>query len=570
MYIQYLLNVSILLYYFTTNSTTIYSQNKINFTISDLIMTSSEEIFNRQQRCNPLYKRPDLCRTDIMTLLQQFPTFKLDSEKKSENVYLKLEGIIPILKKLDSFDLSLNVIIDYNHPIKPPIFIMNENQFFSRNEIDIIDESGYILLPMLKNWEKNNEKLSIVLKEIIRSITMSINRSQKEPSLEKIKNNDTRNILLLFQKINNTYKLSINKISSNKYIIKMVKKDYQPESLLESSNITPEEIISISEQMEKSGTKGKLILQMQPAQFSIQCQNMNFAKALLSIALKSNYEESGIKFENKRIIVIIKNSNVNKLILTNDYGKMIIEKRYLEMNILEAQHIFKTEKKNLEVLIRYLDKFISNNNLEIRIKSRHIEKKIAIQKKPCPIKVENELIFMNILSLPNEIIQLIFLELDGQTLHKCRQINKLYNEKIKQLIWNDKPAYDKLQTRILYNKKNAKFTKTSKNVSIPFQFPDIIATSKDSFLVYESLYGYNKFAHYNIQNEELWIIEENREIFNILSNFSQNFTFIPIYIYVNFNLFTHYKIIHLYTQQDGAASESNSRRPGIVRIFSFS
>ena len=87
MYIQYLLNVSILLYYFTTNSTTIYSQNKINFTISDLIMTSSEEIFNRQQRCNPLYKRPDLCRTDIMTLLQQFPTFKLDSEKKSENVY---------------------------------------------------------------------------------------------------------------------------------------------------------------------------------------------------------------------------------------------------------------------------------------------------------------------------------------------------------------------------------------------------------------------------------------------------------------------------------------------------
>ena len=247
---------------------------------------------------------------------------------------------------------------------------------------------------------------------------------------------------------------------------------------------------------------------------SIQCTDLRFAKKLLTFAINSDFKDSGITFMNKRIIVNVQfNALMN--IPISKFGSLLVEKNYMEILNSEAMKMFNNDKKRLEKFHLKINQAIKDKILTVcnstpkpEFKTLNIIENLETNNKS----------FMNILRLPTEMLQKFLLLLDGKTLHKCRQLNTEWNGTIKQIIWSNYSAMKKLRNKVDLNWRQQDFTQSYESIKIEFQFPEIVSVSADSFLIFETLRGYEKYAHYNIVTKELWIIEEPRKVFKVLKS----------------------------------------------------
>lgn len=403
-------------------------------------------------------------------------------------------------------NLKIIIKIKSNHPNEEPnVNIQNANKLSS----ELINDAGDLKNLGMKNWKNCNKNLLMFLKQIVtflcREYTFN-NRNSKNSIQNTYKTEE--NLYYEIYKLNNTMIFTVKNIHLPKILLQR-NSPTEKKTLLKTKYIVSENAIySI---LRRPYYNGIIELIFNPLLIVIQCNSMTFAKLLLSCAEKSNYMESGINFDKEKFIVNIRLSSASSTPLTNYQGKSIVNKEFLKLLLTKVNRFLLDAEKQIQNLTQALKELLKDSRIyqiyEIETKLNENSTKVSLEMKKNENISKNH---MNMLNFPNEIIQKIILLLDGKTIKNCKSINKEWYKIVDNLIWRSKFAFQTLEKKLENNWKTNNYTTKYKIITLDFQYPELVAESSSSFLIFTSNRGYDKYALYNMNKEEMWIIEENK------------------------------------------------------------
>ena len=448
-------------------------------------------------------------------------------EKDDPKLLLNIHGYVPFHNKVESKEVLLSLVITDSYPVTyPKVYCLQEHDL--DEDKNLPEKLNEAKLHHLQIWNHRNSSLLTILKHTINFSTLKCHidkelhyANENGVSMEenKFPLNDNLSDLILNMNYSNAFLIQYSRKGRIKIDVEDSKKNSNT-IFLTNKTILIEECQAVSAKFSNNEQSGKLMLKFEPFTLSIQCEDLKIAKKILASALNSNFLESGISFLRKSVLVTIRSSAKNyiQILFADECGNYLIDTKYMNIVLKDANNKLAEDVRKMNafcsglkeqlILKNYFKKeLITNETVSI------ISEKTPIRDNNERIPDEGHVIYRDPLNLPSEIFQTIILLLSGKDIHSCRQINKTWNKEIKCLIWNSEFALKSLRSKLKINWKESNFIKTTDSYTLNFHCPQIVATTSNSFLVYESLQEYEKFALINIDSREVWVIEENKSNF---------------------------------------------------------
>ena len=466
-------------------------------------MTSTTELGRLLLECKPLYIRPDVVKHDVFKLVNINRSFTASLKQCKENekdiVQFEINGDLPIHHEGRTKLLQLKIKLPAEYPVRPPVL-----ELLAKNGSRLLLPSNQILLPSLYSWEQHSHCLVTVMKQ---SIVALSNTFPFQDIAEDVVNNP----LPLFQipvdpvkeivKLMNLHRdLFVKKSISSQYgVIQQneVGDTFKRLSIYYKTDVHQEQIITT---FESFGSKSLLSLQAEPMSIQVQCNSMAMAKCICAVALKVGYGNTGIVYaKSGNIYCIIRSADIIKIPLTTRNGNQIIPRSSLPLLLHQAYEVLVRDlKRSNEFRLLLLEKLNQAN----------ISRDVYIVNYPQLTNVEEEELLPSLLTIPDNLLLTILREINITDLHPCRQVCKTLNNFISEKIWGSISGRQKMNEILDQNWSLKTFKESTHRFALNFHFPELLAISSSSFVVFENFKSFETLAVIDLSDEAIWVIEE--------------------------------------------------------------
>ena len=486
-----------------------------------------EEINQILRQSKPLYRRPDIIRLHTQQLLLEYPELNASLAIRNNESKLEINGNIKIHHINESEYIKVRIIISDDYPSEKPLLFINNRENIKIKKSIIFTNMNEIDVPQTAKWSSYYRTLLYWMKQNIMLINNEYNKITF--GINQIRETDIRHTIFNeINKLNNTIQYTVLDVNLSKIYLEKQKNNETQNILTSNFDISKKDVLTALKKNETLKLSGEICLRFQPTYIKFICINLNFARMLLICANRSKYLDSGISFENNRIMVTVRKNSSLKFPIANQKGKLIISKTYLNTILSETNRNISEDQNRLCTLLNAIKIILNDSRIqEIKLLDKNFETPTKIITETNTISKSNK-IFMNLLDFPNEIFQKIMLLLNGNTLRNCKSLNREWYDKIDNTIWKSLNAITKLNKKLENNWKTNNHSTEVKKLSFDFRFPELVAENATSFILFSTSKGYENFAHYNIKTDKLWIIEEERSMFRT-TNIRMNESIIILY-----------------------------------------
>lgn len=114
------------------------------------------------------YKHANLCLSDVMRALHQYPTLLADLQNFTHNDgrearLLALDGTLPVLIRGVTYNIPVCVWLQENHPYVPPLVYVKPTNTMAIKPSQFVDSNGKVYHPFLHEWTYPKSDLAALL-----------------------------------------------------------------------------------------------------------------------------------------------------------------------------------------------------------------------------------------------------------------------------------------------------------------------------------------------------------------------------------------------------------------------
>ena len=424
------------------------------------------------------------------------PAIKQTLIRDRQVVRFEVKGEVPIHYNGSSKSVQIKILIPDSYPDTPPSLevVPGDNK--------LKGENLEIFLPGTYKWDYENNDLTNLMKEVISKFSEDFPFEDKNTSGLEIDNKEDP-VLPIIKMLHQTKDIFVKKSVSNHISLLQGTDETSWKRLMKTNNrqVSPEMFLNA---INLATQKDSIALHVEPMYLHVQCKNINIAKLICALAIKSKYNNSGIIFASSgNIYVVVRSADNFKVPVTSSSGNLILTNETMSLILTEAKDLLKRDDLRA---IQFQQALIPKFGIEENGNQKILSESVSSVAEQC--EGANNEAKPTLVGIPDNLLLHILDKLSPSCLHRCRQVCKKLNNFIVEKIWRSNSGLERREEILKQNWRERKYNMETNSYDVNFHFPELMSSSNSAYVLYENFKNRETLAVIDLHENSVWVIEE--------------------------------------------------------------